>query len=88
MINKIKIFAFIFCIIGVFFYNIKIFFCLDEKNILFFSILGLFFSFFGLALYISGIKNRIQKKIRICPKCFFKNEDKNLACIRCRSPLI
>lgn len=88
MINKIKIFSFIFCVIGVFFYNIEHFFYLNETKILFFSIFGLFFSFTGLSFYISGIKKRIQKKIRMCPKCFFKNEDSNIVCIRCSNSLI
>jgi hypothetical protein len=88
MANKRKIYAFVFCVIGVSFYNIELFLSLNESTVLFFSIVGLSFSFAGLALYISGIKNRVEKKIRICPKCFFKNEASNIACIKCRSPLI
>ena len=88
MINKRKIYAFLFCVIGVSFYNLEQIYSFNEKKILFFSIVGLSFSFVGLALYISGIKNRVEKKIRICPKCFFKNEASNIACIKCRSPLI
>jgi hypothetical protein len=88
MANKRKIYAFVFCIIGVSFYNIEHFFPLNDAMVLYFSIFGLSFSFTGLALYISGIKNRVEKKIRMCPKCFFKNEASNIACIKCRSPLI
>ena len=88
MANKRKLYAFVFCLIGVSFYNFKIFFSLDEPMILYFSIFGLSFSFAGLALYISGIKNRVEKKIRVCPKCFFKNVASNIACIKCRYPLI
>ena len=88
MVNKRKIYAFVFCIIGVSFYNIEIFFSLNESMTLYFSIFGLSFSFAGLALYLSGIKNRIEKKIRLCPKCFFKNDASNLDCIKCRSSLI
>ena len=88
MANKRKIYAFVFCIIGVSFYNIEHFFTLKESIILYFSIFGLSFSFAGLALYISGIKNRVEKKIRMCPKCFFKNAASNMLCIKCRSPLI
>ena len=88
MVNKRKIYAFVFCIIGVSFYNLDLFFSLKKSIVLCFSIFGLSFSFAGLALYISGIKNRVEKKIRICPKCFFKNEASNIACIKCRSPLI
>jgi hypothetical protein len=88
MANKKKIYAFVFCIIGVSFYNIDLFFSLNDSLVLYFSIFGLSFSFAGLALYISGIKNRVEKKIRMCTKCFFKNEASNIACIKCRSPLI
>lgn len=88
MMNKKKIYAFIFCIIGVSFYNFKHFFTLKESMILYFSIFGLSFSFGGLALYILGIKNRVEKKIRMCPKCFFKNEALNIICIKCNTPLI
>ena len=88
MINKRKIYAFIFCIIGVSFYNLEHVFPLDETKILYFSIIGLSFSFAGLALYVSGIKNRVEKKIRICPKCFFKNDASTLDCIKCRIPLV
>ena len=88
MVNKRKIYAFVFCIIGVFFYNIKNFLYLNELMVPFFSIFGLLFSFAGLTLYISGIKNRVEKKIRMCPKCFFKNESSKIACIKCRYPLI
>jgi len=88
MTNKRKIYAFIFCIIGVSFYNLKRFFYLEESIIFYFSLFGLFFSFAGLALFLSGIKNRVEKKIRMCPKCFFKNEASNIICIKCRTPLI
>ena len=88
MVNKRKIYAFVFCIIGVSFYNIDLFFSLKESMVLYFSIFGLSFSFTGLALYISGIKNRVEKKIRMCPKCFFKNGASNITCIKCHSPLI
>ena len=88
MINKRKTYAFIFCFLGVFFYNIEKLIVLNETSILYFSIFGLSFSFAGLALYISGIKNRVEKKIRMCPKCFFKNEASNIACIKCRAFLI
>ena len=88
MINKRKIYAFLFCIIGVSFYNIEHVFSLKENTILYFSIVGISFSFVGLALYLSGIKNRVEKKIRMCPKCFFKNEASNIACIKCCSPLL
>jgi hypothetical protein len=88
MINKRKIYAFVFCIIGVSFYNIDLFFSLKESMVLYFSIFGLSFSFAGLALYVSGIKNRVEKKIRMCPKCFFKNEASNMLCIKCSTPLI
>ncbi len=88
MANKRKICAFVFCIIGVSFYNLDRFFSLKESMALYFSIFGLSFSFAGLALYVSGIKNRVEKKIRMCPNCFFKNEASNIACIKCRSPLI
>lgn len=87
MINKRKMFAFVFCVFGVFFYNLELFFSLDKSMILCFSIFGLSFSFAGLSLYLSGIKNRIEKKIKMCPKCFFKNEVSNLTCIKCCSPL-
>jgi hypothetical protein len=88
MANKRKIYAFVFCVIGVSFYNIELFLSLNESTVLYFSIFGLSFSFAGLALYISGIKNRVEKKIRMCPKCFFKIEASNIACIKCRSPFI
>jgi len=88
MINKRKIYAFIFCIIGVSFYNLEHVFSLDETKILYFSVVGLSFSFAGLALYVSGIKNRVEKKIRMCPKCFFKNEASNMICTKCNTPLI
>jgi len=88
MKNKRKIYALIFCIIGVSFYNIDNFFSLKDSLVLYFSIFGLSFSFTGLALYVSGIKNRVEKKIKMCPKCFFKNEASNIACIKCRFPLI
>ena len=88
MINKRKIYAFLFCIFGVFFYNIEHFFSLKENMALYFSIVGLSFSFAGLALYVSGIKNRVEKKIRMCPKCFFKNEASNMLCIKCGTPLV
>ena len=88
MANKRKISAFVFCIIGVSFYNIEQIFPLNDVMVLYFSIFGLFFSFTGLALYVSGIKNRVEKRIRMCPMCFFKNEDSNVACINCNSPLI
>ena len=88
MINKRKISAFLFCIIGISFYNFEHLYSLNEKMLLYFSVVGLSFSFAGLALYISGIKNRVEKKIRMCPKCFFKNEASNMLCIKCRTPLI
>ena len=88
MVNKRKLYAFVFCIIGVSFYNLEHFFSLNENKTLYFSIVGLSFSFAGLVLYVSGIKNRVQKKMRMCPKCFFKNEDSNMLCIKCRTPLI
>jgi hypothetical protein len=88
MANKTKTCAFVFCIIGVSFYNIELFLSLNESTVLCFSIVGLSFSFAGLSLYISGIKNRVEKKIRMCPKCFFKNEASNMLCIKCRTPLI
>ena len=88
MANKRKLYAFVFCIIGVSFYNLEHVFFLNENKILYFSIVGLSFSFAGLGLYVSGIKNRVQKKIRLCPKCFLKNEVSNLLCIKCSTPLI
>ena len=88
MTNKKKISAFLFCIIGVSFYNIEKFFSLNDSILLYFSIFGLSFSFAGLALYISGIKNRVKKQIRMCPKCFFKNDSLNIVCIKCNTPLI
>jgi hypothetical protein len=88
MVNKRKIYAFVFCFIGVSFYNLELFFSLNTSMVFYFSIFGLSFSFAGLALYLLGIKNRVGKKIRICPKCFFKNDASTLACIKCRFPLI
>ena len=71
MANKTKIYAFVFCIIGVSFYNIEHVFSLKETKILYFSIVGLSFSFAGLALYVSGIKNRVEKKNKNVFKMFF-----------------
>ena len=88
MANKRKIYAFVFCFIGISFYNLKLFFSLTGAMVFYFSIFGLSFSFAGLALYLSGIKNRVEKKIRVCPKCFFKNDASFLACLKCRFPLI
>jgi len=88
MTNKIKIVGFVFCIVGVFLYNIDRFFVLEASYRICFSITGLSFSFAGLALYLFGIKNRVRKKIRVCPHCFFKNDSSNLSCVKCRTSLV
>jgi len=87
-INQRKIYALLFCLGGVLLYNTGRFFDLDDAGRLYAAASGLFISFTGLALYISGIKKKVKRKIRICPKCFFKNDASNLTCVKCREPLI
>lgn len=53
----------------------------------FVRIIGVMIACVGIAVFASGIKNKIEKKIRVCPHCYVKN-DAALACCRsCKKPL-
>ena len=41
----------------------------------------------GIAVFASGIKGKIEKKIRICPQCYKKNDAENTICRSCKKPL-
>ena len=88
MLNKRKIYALLLCLVGVLLTNLGRFLELEGFFYLYAPMLGLSFSFAGLALYLSGIKNRVEKKIRVCPNCFYKNDASLMICAKCKTPLL
>jgi len=49
--------------------------------------LGVMAACAGIAIFASGINKKIEKKLRICPHCFKKNEAENGFCRKCKKPL-
>ena len=54
---------------------------------LFVKITGVMIACAGIAIFASGIKNKIEKKIRVCPHCYVKNDAAQAYCRRCKKPL-
>ena len=53
----------------------------------FVRITGVMIACVGIAVFASGIKNKIEKKIRVCPHCYVKNDAAQACCRSCKKPL-
>ena len=53
----------------------------------FVRITGVMIACVGIAVFASGIKNKIEKKIRVCPHCYVKNDATQACCRSCKKPL-
>ena len=49
---------------------------------------GILVSFFGLSVFMSGLKSRVSVKVRVCPNCFYKNEAEETICRKCKNPIL
>ena len=51
------------------------------------KMLGVMIACAGIAVFVGGIKQKIEKRIRICPHCFKKNDAENTLCRTCKKPM-
>lgn len=85
--NKRKAYGIILCIAGVALAKGRVLILLDDTPALLCYALGIFVAFAGLAVYATGMKGRVDKRIRVCRNCFFKNDAAREHCVKCKKPL-
>jgi len=87
MINKKKVFGIIIGLVGILLTRTNPWFELGSVQAFFVKTAGVMMACIGIAVFASGIKNKIEKTIRICPHCFKKNDAENKLCHKCKKPL-
>jgi len=87
MFNKKKLFGIIIGLIGVVVTKTNFWFESDSLQAFFVKAAGVMIACVGIAVFATGIKNKIEKTIRICPNCFKKNDAENEICRRCKKLL-
>jgi ribosomal protein L40E len=85
--NTTKIIGLAICVFGVLLTRSEKFFTLGGSLEFALTALGIAVSFIGLAVFASGMKKRIEKKIRVCGNCFYKNDASATQCSKCRHAL-
>lgn len=53
----------------------------------FIKITGILIACVGIAVYGSGITEKKDKVIRVCPYCYAKNKVEKVNCCKCKKPL-
>ena len=51
------------------------------------KMLGVMLACAGIAVFAGGIKQKTEKRIRICPHCYKKNDAENTLCRKCKKPM-
>jgi hypothetical protein len=87
MFNKKKLFGIIISLVGVLLTRSNLWFEPGSLQVFFVKTAGVMMACIGIAVFASGIKNKFEKTIRICPNCFKKNDAENEKCRRCKKPL-
>ena len=87
MINKKKVFGIIIGLVGILLTRTNPWFESGSLQAFFVKTAGVMMACIGIAVFASGIKNKIEKTIRICPNCFKKNDAKKEICRRCKKSL-
>ena len=76
------------CTAGVVLFKLKQIVALQDIAAMVCTGIGVFIAFLGIAVFSSGIKKRIVEKIKVCPKCFQKNNTDRELCRKCKTPLL
>ncbi len=87
MFNTKKIFGIIIALIGVVLTKVTFSFEAGSSQAFFLKIAGVLIACTGIAVFAGGIRNKIEKKIRICHHCYKKNDAENALCRSCKKPL-
>jgi sulfite exporter TauE/SafE len=87
MFNKKKLVGILISLVGVLLTRSNLWFEPGSLQAFFVKTAGVMMACIGLAVFASGIKNKIEKTIRICPNCFKKNDAENEICRKCKKPL-
>jgi cytochrome c biogenesis protein CcdA len=87
VINKRTIKGVLLCMFGIVLVKTKNIFLLDGVFLILTYSAGIFICFYGLAVFSSGLKTRIIQKVKICPNCFYKSNEKEKTCNKCKKEL-
>ena len=85
--NSKKVIGIIICLAGVALAKAKNFVPLSDQVAIICYSIGALIAFSGIAVFTAGMKSRIEKKIKVCPNCFFKNDAQRETCMKCRKDL-
>ena len=87
MFNKKKLVGILISLVGVLLTRSNLWFEPGSLQAFCVKTAGIMMACIGLPVFASGIKNKIEKTIRICPNCFKKNDAKNETCRKCKKPM-
>lgn len=87
MLNTTKILGICIGLVGVFISKHPFLQEADTPLALGMRVTGIAIACAGIAVFASGIQSKTEKKIRICPHCFSKNDSEQKDCRRCKKPL-
>lgn len=88
MFNTKKIVGIIIALSGVGLTKTAPWFGTASSRAFFVQTAGVLIACVGIAIFASGLNKKIEKKIRICPHCYKKNDANNKNCRSCKKPLI
>ncbi len=87
MFNTRKLLGIIVGLAGVVVVRANLGFEAGSSQVFFVKTVGVMIACVGIAVFASGIRNKVEKKIRLCPHCYAKNAAEKEFCRRCKKLL-
>ena len=86
MLNKIKLIGFLISLVGVVMVRANPFDAASTPA-LYTKMIGVMVACAGIAVFAGGINKKVEKRIRVCPKCYKKNDAEQEFCRSCKQSL-
>ncbi len=87
MINKLKILGIILALLGVWLSRFSPWTGAGTSQGFGVRMAGVLLACAGIAVFVGGIQNKFEKKVRICPHCYVKNDAEADQCRKCKRPI-
>jgi ribosomal protein L40E len=87
MINKIKVTGLILALLGVWLSRFSPWTEPGTEQGFWVRMAGVLLACAGIAVFAAGIQKKFEKKIRICPHCYVKNDAEAELCRKCKRPI-
>jgi len=86
MINKIKVFGIFLALVGVWLSRFSPWAEAGTSQGFGVRVAGVLLACAGIAVFAAGIQKKFEKKVRICPQCYVKNDAEEKLCRKCKRP--